>query len=107
MSNLKELVKEAYNELMKELEINPNEPQILPNKKDISLGDASSQLAKSKGELAAILDKAERAGIISKKDGKISILDKNKYIQIVGDLPKKIKLLQSKLEPDLTSDDDE
>lgn len=110
MSDLKKLVKEAYDELMQELEASPSsqqiEPQVLPTKRDISLGDASSQLAKSKGELATLLDKAERAGIISKKDGKVSIIDKVRYMQVIGDLPKKIKALQAKLEPDLTSDEE-
>ncbi len=94
-SELKELVKEAYTELVKELEAGVDQP----NQLDLDLGDVSTKLAQSKGELATLLDKAERAGIINRANGSIKILKKDDYVRLVGDLPKKIKLLQQRLEP--------
>jgi len=95
----KDLIHEAYNELMEELgSENP------PSRNAINLGNLASQLARSKGELKTLLYKAEQLGIIKQTNGKIAILDKNKYLQVLGDLPRKIKDLQQKLEPDPTGE---
>jgi hypothetical protein len=99
MNNAIRLVNEAYNEMMSELhadlELSPE-----PSRSDISLGNISAQLAQAKGELSTLLDRATRQGIITKKNGKISIIDKDAWIKAVGDLPRKIKDLQNQLTPD-------
>lgn len=94
--DIKELAKEALNELMYELEADVDTQ---PTKKDLALGGASAKLAQLKGELNTILDKAEQAGIISKNGGNIKILKKDAYIKYIGELPKQIKALQQKLMP--------
>jgi hypothetical protein len=108
--NIKEVVKEAYNEVVKELEMGMGagpDTQVIPSKRDSAMGNVSSQLATAKGELATVLDKAERAGIISKKNGKITINNTEQYMKYIGDLPRRIKTLQQKLEPDLMPDDED
>lgn len=94
----KELVRECYNELMEELGSDVSTPPS-PSPSDVDLGDAASQLARTKGELKTILGRAQKLGIIRQDKDKIYILDKNKYLQIVGDMPQKIKSLQQRLEP--------
>jgi hypothetical protein len=99
--NVKKILKEAYDEVMKELEL--SSPKTTPTQDDIELGDLSARLAQYKGELATLLDKATRAGYITRdKNGKIVIKNKVAYMKILGDLPEKIKLLQKELEPSLT-----
>lgn len=99
MNNAIRLVNEAYDEMMSELRSDLGFPPE-PSRSDISLGNVSSQLAQAKGELSTLLDRATRQGIISRKDGKISIINKNAWIKAVGDLPRKIKNLQNQLTPD-------
>lgn len=86
------IMEEAFNEVMQDL--NMGEPPETLSQNDLSLGDTAAQLAQVKGELSAILDRAYREGIIKKKDGRISILNRDAYTRAVGDLPKKIKQLQ-------------
>lgn len=95
MKKAKDVVKEAYIELLKEL----NE-DLEPNQDDITLGDVTTQLATAKGELATILDRAAREGVIKREGGRVQILKKDQYLQQVGDLPSRIKALQQKLEPE-------
>lgn len=95
--NATELIKEAYTEVMAELESEMSD--MTPTDDDQLMGDKSTQLAQAKGELATILDRAAQEGII-KRGEKTSILNKNEYIKRIGDLPRRIKQLQVELEPD-------
>jgi hypothetical protein len=81
--------------------------QVKPSKGDRALGTAASKLAQLKGELSTILDRAEREGIIRRKDGKTSIINLPKYSQLIGDLPKRIKALQLRVLPSLSLDDED
>lgn len=94
MNNVGNLLNEAYNELMHEFQDEP-----MPSSSDIKLGDISAQLAQAKGELATIIDRASREGIIRKNDGKIQILKKDLWLKKSGDLPQRIKNLQRQLTP--------
>ncbi len=99
--NYTKLIQEAYNEVMRELE-----PKLPPSTPNVELGDLSTHLAQFKGELATVLDKASRAGYISRDNtGKIVIKNKEAYNEIVGDLPSRIKVIQQQLEPSLKKED--
>ncbi len=99
--DIKELAKEVFNELMSELDAADS---ITPSKNDIQLGGDAAKLAQLKGELSTILGKAERAGAIKRANGKVTIINKEYYGKIIGDLPKRIKALQQSLEPDTNYD---
>lgn len=99
MGNAIKLINKAYNEVMNELFMRSGDEHNV-SRSDISLGNIASQLAQAKGELSTLLDRAAREGIISNKNGKISIIDKNAWIKAAGDLPQKIKKLQQQLTPD-------
>lgn len=101
--NYRKLIQEAYDEVMGELE--PELPST-PTQNDIELGDLSASLARFKGELATILDKATRSGYISRDNsGKIVIKNKEAYNKIIGDLPKRIQAIQKQLEPSLRKEE--
>lgn len=95
--SVKTLVKEAFEEVMKDLGSELEVP--MPTSNDMALGEVATKLAQAKGELNTILDRAAREGVIKKEGGKVAILNKNEYIKRIGNLPKQIKALQNQLEP--------
>ena len=101
--SVKKLVKEAFEEVMKDLGSELEAP--FPASHDMALGEVATKLAQAKGELNTILDRAAREGVIKKEGGKVAILNKNEYIKRIGGLPRQIKALQSQLEPQTNASD--
>jgi ribosomal protein S20 len=119
-SFIENIAKKVYEKVMNEMDELPlRDPsfdapdddslskQVKVSKGDRALGTAASKLAQLKGELSTILDRAEREGIIRRKDGKTSIINLPKYSQLIGDLPKRIKALQLRVLPSLSLDDED
>jgi hypothetical protein len=108
---VRNIAKEAFNEILSEMEIGvSSQPdsfssldddtlaqQVAPNKKDKVLGGDAAKLAQLKGELATVLDRAEREGIINRSEGKTRILRLPQYQQLIGNLPQQIKILRLKV----------
>jgi hypothetical protein len=74
---------------------NQLDKQFKPSRSGNKLANNAAKLAQLKGELATILDKAERSGTISRdKAGKIRIIRLPEYQKMIGNLPQQIKILQ-------------
>ena len=72
--------------------------QFKPSHAGNKLANDAAKLAQLKGELSTILDKAERAGVISRgENGKIRIVKLPEYQKMIGNLPQQIKILQLKV----------
>jgi hypothetical protein len=74
------------------------EKQFNPSKNDKVLGSNAAKLAQLKGELATVLDRAEREKIITRdENGKVKVLKLPEYQKAIGNLPQEIKALRLKV----------